>query len=886
MRTPNVISRRRFVVRSIDIVAVLAAYALAFLLRFDFALDPFYLHCMITTAPFAVLTYLLAAFYFGGLRYHASFADAVDVLKAASAAALIHGMIFIPAAGGKFPRSILFLWPILSLFSVAGLHAIVRRASHYWRVSLSGRGRRRAAVIVGVGDLGERIYQGMRSDETIDYRIKAFFDDDSSKWGSRMHGVPVIGGVPALAAFLRRVPVEEIVIAVGHRRGAVVSAVADALRDVEKRPDVRIVPNLDEMLSSQKRIDPRKVKPADLLNRRVVSLDAAGITREIEGKVVLVTGAGGTIGGELSRQIANHKPAKVVLLDNHATALFYREAELRDKLPGSRIVAVLGDVRDRSLLDRIFQEERPQIVFHAAAHKHVHQLETNIHEGVSNNLLGTYYLARAADRHRVETFILISTDKAVRPSCVMGATKRAAEIVVSNFAHASKTRFAAVRFGNVLGSSGSVLKIFQEQIENRQPITLTHPDASRYFMTVEEAVGLVLQASALAKGGEIFVLKMGEQIRIMDIARNLILFSGLEPGRDVEIRVVGLKAGEKMTEELIEDAAGEEQSEHPEILVLRSENKRVAGLADKISRLSGMSLLPRGTRRCSERSPNWCRRSPADRAYRRAVRGEIGGRRAPSLGLPQRRARRSDRRNCSTPIRTTARSPRVYEGKEASMGKIKSIAARAFSDGSLAAVRPDLSRRDVLRLSHRKRLESRHQRAPVPHHPKGRQLRRGGGYRHRRERDVCRQHDERNTRHDHVQRHRGEPDHVEGPDPGPGVLERGQQRGRVRHSGQRILLEYHRVRHQRILVHRHRRGERNQRARPEQRHTQYRQHHFFELIRIQRHFPVRRLELDRQREHDPRHRETQRVGFSESRSRHLRGLSDDFEHPDHEQYFL
>jgi FlaA1/EpsC-like NDP-sugar epimerase len=257
---------------------------------------------------------------------------------------------------------------------------------------------------------------------------------------------------------------------------------------------------------------------------------------------------------------------------------------------GGAVAAVLGDVRDQGLLDRIFLEFRPQIVFHAAAHKHVHQLESNIHEGVSNNLLGTYHLARAADRHGVETFILISTDKAVRPACVMGATKRAAEIVVSNFAHASKTRFAAVRFGNVLGSSGSVLKIFQEQIEKRQPITLTHPDAARYFMTVEEAVGLVLQASTLAKGGEIFVLKMGEQIRILDMARNLILLSGLEPGRDIEIRIVGLKPGEKMTEELIEDATGQEQSDHPEIMVLRSENRRVEALAEKMLSLELMSL--------------------------------------------------------------------------------------------------------------------------------------------------------------------------------------------------------------------------------------------------------------------------------------------------------
>lgn len=573
---------------SLDVAAVLGAYALAFVLRFDFPLDAHLSRCMIVTAPLAASSYLAASLYFGGLRWHAGFGDAGDIFKAAASAALVNGLLLIPFPGAKCPLSVLLIWPILTLFGVGGLHAMVRIAGHRWRVRWSGRVRKRTAVIVGVGDLGERVFQGMRSDETTDYRIAALFDDDRTKWGIRVHGVPVIGGVGALGPFLQRVSVDELVIAVGHRRGGVVRAVADALHGVEKRPDVRIVPNLEEMLSGRRGADSRRVKPSDLLNRRVVSLDTAAIVRSIEGKVVLVTGAGGTIGGELSRQVLQRKPEKLVLLDNHATALFYRESELREKLPSVKIAAVLGDVRDERLLARIFREERPRIVFHAAAHKHVHLLEANVHEGVSNNLLGTYRLACAADRHGVETFILISTDKAVRPACVMGATKRAAEIVVSTFARASKTRFAAVRFGNVLGSSGSVLRIFQEQIEKRQPITLTHPDAARYFMTVEEAVGLVLQASALAKGGEIFVLKMGEQIRIMDIARNLILLSGLEPGRDVQIRIVGLKAGEKMTEELIEDRSAQEQSEHPEIMVLRSENRHLEALAAKILELESM----------------------------------------------------------------------------------------------------------------------------------------------------------------------------------------------------------------------------------------------------------------------------------------------------------
>jgi FlaA1/EpsC-like NDP-sugar epimerase len=232
------------------------------------------------------------------------------------------------------------------------------------------------------------------------------------------------------------------------------------------------------------------------------------------------------------------------------------------------------------------------VVYHAAAHKHVAQLEGNVQEGVSNNLLGTYHLACAADRHGVEVFLLISTDKAVRPTCVMGATKRAAEVAVCDFARRSKTRFVAVRFGNVLGSSGSVLRIFQEQIEKGQPVTITHPNVTRYFMTVEEAVGLVLQSASMAKGGEIFVLKMGEPVRIMDMARNLILLSGLTPGRDVEIRITGLKPGEKLAEELVEDEGGQEESGHPDITVLRNENKKIDDLPARVLELD---LASRGT---------------------------------------------------------------------------------------------------------------------------------------------------------------------------------------------------------------------------------------------------------------------------------------------------
>ncbi len=596
MSDKNAVSRRRLAVLAGDLLVVLVAYVTAYLLRFDFSWNNYFADIFVRTTPAVIVSYLLTSYYFGlnrGMRHYASFGDIINIAKASAGAAILQSTFILFYTQGRFPRSILLMTPMLTLGGVALVHAAVRYFKDFWQMRGASDRPTRIAVIVGAGDLGELVYRQMRTEDEVNYRIVAFFDQDVEKWGMRLHGVPVVGNIGQLATFLARRKVDEVVVAVSSARGQAVSGVAEALRELETRPVIKIAPSLDEMLRSPiAGANPRKVQPADLLNRKEVRLDAARIARSVEGKVVLVTGAGGTIGGELCRQAASYRPKTILLLENHATALFYRENEIKEKMPGIQVVGVLGDVRDQNLLDRIFKAYKPQVVFHAAAHKHVFQLESNVQEGVNNNVLGTYHLAATADKHGVEVFLLISTDKAVNPSCVMGATKRAAEMVVTDFARRSKTRFVAVRFGNVLGSSGSVLKIFQEQIELGRPITITHPDVTRYFMTVEEAVGLVLQTGAMAKGGEIFVLNMGEPVRIMDMARNLILLSGLEPGRDVEIRITGLKTGEKMAEELVEDPTGQAPSEHPEIMMLRSENKPIASLSELVL---DMELASRGT---------------------------------------------------------------------------------------------------------------------------------------------------------------------------------------------------------------------------------------------------------------------------------------------------
>ncbi|MBI4061261.1 MAG: polysaccharide biosynthesis protein [Elusimicrobia bacterium] len=493
---------------------------------------------------------------------------------------------------GQFPRSVLLLHPILTFLGVGWVRFGIRLVKSRLNMPRVGAEKYRRVLLIGAGDLGESLLRQMLKTKEPCYKVVGFIDDDRGMWGKRIHGLPVFGGVNILGSVLERHHVDEIVIAIGSRRGEVVRFVIDALRDLPAKPELKIAPSLDEMLSARHAGSSlRRVRPADLLNREVVKLDMARIENVLKGKSVLVTGAGGTIGSELSRRVLQYHPRKLVLIENHATSLFYAESTLREIAEGSEIIPVLGDIRDQALIDRVFREHRPEVVLHAAAHKHVHQLESNVQEGVGNNILGTYYVARAAHQHEAEVFLLVSTDKAVRPSCVMGATKRVAEFIVKSFAgRGGLTRFVAVRFGNVLGSSGSVLEIFQEQIARGGPITVTHQDVTRYFMTVEEAAQLILQAASMALGGEIFILKMGAPVKILEMAKNLILLSGLEPGKDIEIRMTGLKQGEKLDEELVEDAGDCGDSEHPSIMILRSGG---AAVADIESRIMDLEILSR-----------------------------------------------------------------------------------------------------------------------------------------------------------------------------------------------------------------------------------------------------------------------------------------------------
>lgn len=568
---------RRLSVAAADVLVVAAAFLGAFLIRFEFALDADNLAIARQTLPVAlgcaVLGLRLAGVY-RGLYYFSSFPDLLNIAKGLALAAVASGAAILFLRQGRFPRSVLLLHPILAFVGVCGVRFLIRWGKTQLNMPRAYTGRERGVLLVGAGELGESLVRQMQKTPAAHYRVIGLLDDDPAKWGLRVHGCPVFGGRDALKGVLDRYQVDELVIAIGSKRGELVADLVRRLRELDDAPELKIAPNLTEMLLAPGRdFRVRDVQPADLLNREVIRLDHARIGAALRGKRVLVTGAGGTIGSELARQVLDFEPEELVLFESHATSLFYVEAAARERARGTKVTAVLGDARDRALVDRVFAEHRPQHVLHAAAHKHVHQIERNVSEGVLNNAVATAWVCAAALAHGAESFLLVSTDKAVKPTSVMGATKRLAELAVMSYHGRGATRFASVRFGNVLGSSGSVLPIFQAQLQKGGPLTVTHPDARRFFMTAEEAVGLILQAVSLSRGGEVFVLRMGEPVRIADMARNLILLSGLEPDKDVELRFTGLKQGEKLDEELVEDPAGVSASEHPDIMVLRNENR-------------------------------------------------------------------------------------------------------------------------------------------------------------------------------------------------------------------------------------------------------------------------------------------------------------------------
>ncbi len=563
----------------LDLALLALTPTLALVLRVDVAVGWAVYAAALARFTVVALAVKLAVFFLFGLyrRYwrYASVNELVSiVLAVGTATAVVAGLFFGAGvlgldAGQSLPRSVPFIDGLLTLVAAGGTRFSLR-------VAAARRPRRdehaqdaRPVLIVGAGDAGAMIAREILTSRHLRLDPVGFVDDDPAKQRKSIHGLPVLGtreDIPRLAARYR---IAEVVIAIPTAPGGVI-------RDVRRlceaaRVPSRTMPGMYELLSGQVSVSQlRTIDIEDLLRREPVSLQAGEVAAMLAGRRVLVTGAGGSIGSELCRQIARAAPARLILLGHGENSIFQIEQELRRLCPGLPLAAVVADIRDGPRLAAVLGEQRPQVVFHAAAHKHVPMMEANCQDAVSNNVGGTVRLVAAAERAGVERFVLISTDKAVNPSNVMGATKRAAELVVQAAARRTGRPYVAVRFGNVLGSRGSVVPIFREQIARGGPVTVTHPGVKRYFMTIPEAVQLVLQAAALGgaeRPGSVFVLDMGEPIAITDLARDLIALSGKEVGRDIEIVFTGLRPGEKLVEELFRPGEQARRSRHAKIFV-------------------------------------------------------------------------------------------------------------------------------------------------------------------------------------------------------------------------------------------------------------------------------------------------------------------------------
>ena len=571
------------------VLLIIAAYISAFYIRFEFKLPAQYLPVILRTLPFLVIIKIVTFYYFGlfyGLWRYVSMDDLWRILKA-GIVSTIGFVLFIVFSHGLigFPRSVFILDWILCVGLIAGTRFLNRafRERHrpmYQQKSVKG-------LIMGAGEAGILALKELK--KNLNVEIAGFIDDASEKRGMRIHGKRVLGNKKEIKDIAAKYGVEEIIIAMPSAPGEVIRDIISycSLPGVK----VKIVPGMYKILNGELEIKMRDVRPEDLLGRESVKINEKEIEEYARDKTVLITGAGGSIGSELVRQIAQFSPERLILVDYNENDICFLESELRLKNPHLDFKTVIADFKDISVLKYVFSTFRPQIVFHAAAFKHVPLMEEHPASAVKNNVIGSRNIMYAAEHYGVESFVLISSDKAVNPTSVMGATKRIAEMIAQAKNGKSRTKFIAVRFGNVLGSKGSVVPLFKKQLEEERRVTVTHPEARRYFMSVTEAVQLVLQASAIGKGGEVFVLNMGEQIKVVDLARDLINLSGLEPGEDIPVEFIGLRPGEKLYEETLLDIEKDQATEYDKIFITQPNDFDIRKLGKQVKELERLSKL-------------------------------------------------------------------------------------------------------------------------------------------------------------------------------------------------------------------------------------------------------------------------------------------------------
>jgi len=598
---PQLRNPKFYVMLFSDAAIFVLALTAAYLFRFEFALQQNEIwqlkNLLLWIVPLKLFIFLIFGLYRGMWRY-TGIRDFWKLAKACIVSTLfVMAIILIVHRFAGFSRAVFILDGGLTFLLAGGLRMAIRfyfmsrdRAQES-DVSLSPKHSKRV-LIIGAGAAGEKILREIFENYRLHYEVAGFIDDKPDKLGRTIHGIPVLGSVEKLPGIVERENIEEMLIAIPSAGGEQMRRVVDICKDCNV--PYKTMPGIGEIIDGRVSVKAlRDVRYEDLLGRRPVELDAAGIRNYLDGKTILITGCGGSIGSELCRQVVKYQPRALVLVDASEANLFYLQMELQHESYFQKYRGILGHVQDRPLMTSVFQKFRPEVVFHAAAYKHVPLLEKNPWEAITNNIVGSLVVMELAVEHGVDRFVLVSTDKAVKPTNVMGASKRVAELLLQSF-QGNSTKFMAVRFGNVVGSSGSVVPLFRRQIEHGGPVTVTHPEVNRYFMTIPEAAQMIMQAGAMGEGGEIFILRMGTPVRIADMARDLIRLSGKEPDKDIKIVFTGLREGEKLYEELITVGEGIVPTGHEKIMVLRSDGL-FNGSSDRV-RLrewldTGLSLL-------------------------------------------------------------------------------------------------------------------------------------------------------------------------------------------------------------------------------------------------------------------------------------------------------
>ncbi len=583
-------SRNLIVIMVVDIVLVLFSLYLSYQVRFDFNIPSVMWDKFLWIIPSLIIIKIGAFIFFDlyrGMWRYTSLNDIINIIKASIVSFIVLvGWVYFKTEFVSIPRSVFLIDLALTLIFITALRAAARISferlhefanlkeffSSFIQSFKKNPVSAKKLLILGAGDCGEKIYREIRDNSSIKYKVVGFLDDDPAKIGRKLHGILVIDEIKNLKSVVNEYGVEQIIISIPSAKASRMRAIVNSCK--KSGAELKTVPSMGELINGKVTVNAiRKVEYRDLLGRKAVHLDDKKIGEYLGGKIVFVTGAGGSIGRGLCHQILRYFPEKIILFERAESPLYEIDLDLKQAFPDIEVISLLGDIQSYKELEKGFEEFTPDIIFHAAAYKHVPMLELYPWKAVENNIQGTYNLVDLADRFKCERFVFVSTDKAVNPTNMMGASKRVSEMIVQskNIFENSKTNFITVRFGNVIGSVGSVIPLFKKQIKKGGPVTVTHRDIMRFFMLIPEACQLILQAGAMGKGGEIFVLEMGDPVKIDDMARDLIRFSGFEPDIDIKVEYTGLRPGEKLYEELMTDEENIIPTDHNKIMVLNAQ---------------------------------------------------------------------------------------------------------------------------------------------------------------------------------------------------------------------------------------------------------------------------------------------------------------------------